>query len=174
MFESGMFEKGSYVIYGGTGVCEVADVTTVDMDDIPKDRLYYVLKPYEKKTGTIYTPVDGTKTVIRRIMTRAEAEALIDDMPNIENIWVSSERQREAHYKECIQSCQCRELVKIIKTLYMQKKRRCAQGKKATATDERYMKIAEENLYSELSVVLGIPKNEIVQYIGRRISRTGV
>lgn len=164
-----MFEKGSYVIYGNSGVCEVVDVTTMDIEGISKDRLYYVLKPYEQKSGTIYAPVDGTKTVIRQIISAEEANALIDDIPNIEDLWVPNERQREEKYKECIRSCQCRELVKIIKTLYMQKKRRNAQGKKATATDDRYMKMAEENLYSELSIVLGIPKSEMVQYISDKI-----
>lgn len=164
-----MFEKGSYVIYGGTGVCEVVDVTTMDIDGIPKDRLYYVLKPNEQKSGKIYTPVENQKAVLRRIISREEADALIDDIPNIEDVWVPNERQREERYKECIHSCQCRELVKIIKTLYMQRKRRSAQGKKATATDEKYMKIAEENLYSELAVSLGIPKSEMLQYINERI-----
>lgn len=164
-----MFEKGSYVIYGNSGVCEVVDVTTMDIEGISKDRLYYVLKPYEQKSGTIYAPVDGTKTVIRQIISAEEANALIDDIPNIEDLWVPNERQREEKYKECIRSCQCRELVKIIKTLYMQKKRRNAQGKKATATDDRYMKMAEENLYSELSIVLGIPKSKMVQYISDKI-----
>ncbi|MCI6018549.1 MAG: CarD family transcriptional regulator [Clostridiales bacterium] len=164
-----MFEKGSYVIYGGTGVCEVVDVTTMDIDGIPKDRLYYVLKPNEQKSGKIYTPVENQKAVLRRIISREEADALIDDIPNIEDVWVPNERQREERYKECIHSCQCSELVKIIKTLYLQRKRRRAQGKKATATDEKYMKIAEENLYSELAVSLGIPKSEMLQYINERI-----
>ena len=83
-----MFEKGSYVIYGGTGVCEVVDVTTMDIDGIPKDRLYYVLKPNEQKSGKIYTPVENQKAVLRRIISREEADALIDDIPNIEDVWV--------------------------------------------------------------------------------------
>lgn len=165
-----MFEKGSYVIYGNSGVCEVVGVTTMDIEGISKDRLYYILKPYEQKSGTIYAPVDGTKTVLRHIISNEEANALIDDIPNIEDLWVANERQREEKYKECIRSCQCRDLVKIIKTLYMQKKRRNAQGKKATATDERYMKMAEESLYSELSMALGIPKTDMVQYISDKIT----
>ena len=33
-----------------------------------------------------------------------------------------------------------------------------AQGKKATAVDERYMKAAENGLYGELSLTLGVPR----------------
>ena len=35
--------------------------------------------------------------------------------------------------------------------------------------DERYLKLAEENLYSELSIPLGIPKERMAEYIASRI-----
>lgn len=28
-----MFQKGDYIVYGSTGVCEVMDVTTVDVEE---------------------------------------------------------------------------------------------------------------------------------------------
>ncbi len=164
-----MYEKGNYVIYGGKGVCEVMDVKTMNIDGIPKDKLYYVLKPYAQKSGMIYAPVDSQKTVMRKIITKEEADALIEDIPNIEDVWVANERQREEHYKECLRTCQCRDLVRVIKTLYRQQKRRVAMGKKPTATDDRYMKQAEDSLYSELSLSLGIPRSDMVQYINSRI-----
>ena len=39
-----MYKKGEYVIYGSSGVCQVGDVTTLDIDNVPKDREYYVQK----------------------------------------------------------------------------------------------------------------------------------
>lgn len=36
-----------------------------------------------------------------------------------------------------------------------------SHGKKVTVTDERYMKLAEEGLYSELSLVMGKDREEI-------------
>ena len=35
--------------------------------------------------------------------------------------------------------------------------------------DERYLRMAEDNLYSELSLVLGIPKEEMEGYITQRV-----
>ena len=43
-----MFQKGDYIVYGSTGVCEVMDVTTVEMTGVEKDRLYYILHRYSK------------------------------------------------------------------------------------------------------------------------------
>ena len=43
------------------------------------------------------------------------------------------------------------------------------QGKKVTALDERYMRSAENELYSELSLTLGVPKESMENYIRERI-----
>ena len=49
---------------------------------------------------------------------------------------------------------------------------RLKQGKKITATDERYLRMAEGNLYSELSIALGIPESGMEDYIMYQINET--
>ena len=66
-------------------------------------------------------------------------------------------------------TCEPVEWVKIIKTLYKRTRDRISQGKKITATDERYLKLAEDSLYSELGFALGRDKEEMPDYIKRRI-----
>lgn len=168
-----MFEKGEYIIYGVSGVCQVEDVTTMEMEGVPRDRLYYVLAPVSQKGGKIFTPVDNEKTPMRRVLTREEATSLIDRIPEIEELWISSEKLRENKYKECMRSGDCREWIRIIKTLYLRNQERSAQGKKVTATDEKYLHMAEECLYSELEIPLEIPKNQVEQYIVERLGRGG-
>ena len=55
--------------------------------------------------------------------------------------------------------------VMIIKTLYIRRMDREARGRKITSTDEKYLKIAENWLYSEMSLALGVPKEEMEDYI---------
>lgn len=165
-----MFERGEYIIYGTSGVCRVEDVTTMNMKDVPRDRLFYVLVPSGQKGGRIFTPVDNQKTYMRRILNREEASDLIDQIPGIEELWITNEKQREENYKECMKSCDCRQWIRVIKTLYLRKLERGAQGKRITATDEKYLKMAEDYLYSELEIPLGIPKNQMEQYITDRIT----
>lgn len=43
------------------------------------------------------------------------------------------------------------------------------QKKKFGKVDERFMKIAEEMLYGELSVALDIPKEKVQEYIALRV-----
>ena len=40
-----MFEIGEYIIYGTKGVCQVMDITSMDMDGMPRDTMYYILHP---------------------------------------------------------------------------------------------------------------------------------
>ena len=69
-----------------------------------------------------------------------------------------------------MRDCDCRQWVRIIKTLYFRKKERIAQGKKVTSVDEHYLKLAENQLYGELSVVMGMEKDELEDFILQRIS----
>lgn len=71
-----MFNKGDFIVYGNKGICKVNDVTTLAMDGIDKNRLYYVLLPSDKKS-IVYVPVDSTKTVMREVMTKDEIEGYI-------------------------------------------------------------------------------------------------
>ena len=68
-----------------------------------------------------------------------------------------------------MKSGDCRQWIRIIKTLYLRKLQRNAQGKRITAVDEKYLRMAEDCLYSELSAALSLPKEQMVDYIGERI-----
>lgn len=160
-----MFEIGEFIIYGPQGVCKVADIGYMDLPGIPRDRLYYTLEPCHVLGGKVFTPVDNKKAIIRPIISREKAMELIDDMENIETLWVADERKREFAYKEAIRKCDCRELVKIIKTTYLRKKSRTAAGKRVTAGDEKYLHMAEENLYGELAIALDMEASKVKQFI---------
>lgn len=164
-----MFEVGNYVIYGTSGVCKIEDITTMNMGGATKDRLFYVLSPSSQKGGKIFTPVDSKKTLMRPILNHEEASSLIENIPSIEELWIPNEKQREDRYKECMKTCDCREWIKIIKALYLRKVERNAQGKKITSTDEKYLRMAEDYLYSELEIPLGIPKEKMEDYIREKV-----
>lgn len=168
-----MFEKGDYIVHGSHGVCQVEGVTKLDMPGVDKDRLYYVLSPVSSKGGRMYSPIDNGKVAIRRILSKEEALELIDDIPNIEQFVIVNDKQREVQYKEAIRACDCRALVRIIKTLYHHKQERLAEGKKSTSVDEKYFQIAEENLYSELAISMGREKNSIEAFISERMAELG-
>ena len=89
-----MFETGEYVVYGRTGICQVTGVTTMRVDGSSGEKLYYVLRPGGETDGKIFTPVEGGKQVLRGIITREEAERLIDEIPSIETLSIENEKFR--------------------------------------------------------------------------------
>ena len=103
-----MFEVGEYIVYGCKGVCQVEEITHIDIPGSNKDRLYYVLAPLEDRNGKIYAPTDNAKVAMRKVITRQEAEQLIEEMPQIEELWVANEKQRELQYKEALKTCDFR------------------------------------------------------------------
>ena len=164
-----MFEIGEFVIYGLNGICRVQDITHIDMAGSSKDTLYYLLLPVNNSECKVYVPVDNDKVTVRKVLTDKEAWELIDEIPEIDEMWVQNDKQREGFYKTALKTCDCRELVRIIKTSYTRKQERLKQGKKATATDDKYLKQAKENLYNELAFVLGKEKSEMEQIISEHI-----
>lgn len=150
-----MFQIGDYIVYGSNGICKVEDITHPDIAGIDSDKLYYVLIPEKTRDSRLFCPIDNTRVVLRSVITPDEAKTLMDEVPKIAPLEVVSERQRDDSYKKAMKSCDLRQWVQVIKALLIRKEEREASGKKVTVTDERYMKLAEEGLFSELSLVMG-------------------
>ena len=164
-----MYIKGDYIHQSTNGLCRVEEVTTLDMAGVDKDRLYYKLTPVACQGSTVFIPVEKSAGTTRYAMTREEAKHLITDMPAIEALRIPEERTREQQYKEALLSMDCRNWVKVIKTLYLRKIDRKAAGRKEISRDEQYFHKAEERLYTELAFALGRKKEEMEAYIIEKI-----
>ena len=164
-----MFKPADRIIYGTNGVCEVVEITTLNMSGVPSDKKYYVLRPWYHPEHKVFTPIDNQKVVMRPVMTKKEALTLIDEIPQIPQLIVEYERMREECYKQAIRGGDCRTIISLIKALYLRSRERESQGRKATATDTRYFMMAEDNLHSELAISLNIPKEEVKEYIGEKL-----
>lgn len=156
-----MFKKGDYVIYETAGVCRVTDVSTVDMKGIDREKLFYFLEPLHMNGNRLYIPVENHKSFMRPLLSSQEAERLMEDAGKIGALPVADYRHREEDYKAALKSCDCREWLKIIHTLRRKRVERTGQGKKLPSMDARYLQIAEECLYTELSLAMGLPEEKI-------------
>lgn len=166
---SEMFEIGDYVINANNGICKVEDKVHLDLPMSDKKKLYYLIVPIKEKSTKLYIPVDSDKQRIRKAMDKAQALEVIDEIPQIDAMWIPNDKQREQKYKEAIFSCEPKQLVGILKCMYQRNQQRNAEGKKNTTIDERYFKLAENNLYSELAFAMDKKKDEMRQIITERI-----
>lgn len=164
-----MFEVGDYIVCGNNGICTVQNISTIDIPDVDPDRLYYILQPVYTKSSVVYIPVDNDKIVMRKVLTKEQVKELIDHIPEIETIVEMNDKLREEKFKECMKNHECVDWIRVIKTLYLRRIERLEKGQKVTATDARYMKAAEDNLYLEFSMALGIDRDEVEAYIEKCI-----
>jgi len=159
-----MFAPGDYVVKSLRGVCKINNI--VNMEAVPgKSVVYYELYPVRDENAKIYVPVDRADEKMREVMSEKEARELIDRIPNIDECWINSEREREKNYKEAIASNNPERLIAIIKLIYNRKKDRQEQGKKTTAVDGRYFESAENLLYTELGIIFDKSRDEIFEMI---------
>lgn len=162
-----MFEIGDYIIYSSNGVCRVENIGP--MSGVSNNKMFYTLIPVYAKGIKVFTPTDNEKVIMRRILSKEEAMALIDDINNIETLWVADDKKREVIYKESFRKCDSMEWVKIIKTLYLRKRSRIAEGKNVTSGDIKYLQMAEDNLYGELAIPLEMNKDKVEEFIISRV-----
>lgn len=164
-----MFQKGDYVICGNNGICCVQDITTLNISGVDKKRKYYLLKPVFQSSSTVYVPLDAAGNSIRKAVSRQEADELIQSIPAIPLIPLADEKTLERTYKEYMHEGSCEAWIRLIKTIYLRKEKRIMKGCKVTAVDSRYFKLAEDFLYGELSIALGISRDEVRSYIADSI-----
>jgi len=169
--EKPMFKVKDYVVYGLNGVCQIADIRK-DNYDKSNETEYYILKPvYNTSITSIMVPVKNSNIMMRAISTKNDVLSLIARMPDIETTsWIDNDTQRTNQFKAALRTGKTEEWVKIIKTLYQEKKARSAVNKKLTTTDEGLLNTAEKHLNEEFAIALDISPDEVVSYIRKHIS----
>lgn len=158
-----MIQEGDIVVFKCRGLYKVQKVGTLDFSGADRKKIYYTLQSVDDEKEKAYIPVEGEHN-IRRPATREEALTLIDEMDEVEVLWVSSERMREREYKACIAGCDCEAWVKMLKTLHQRTTKRGT----ITSIDKKYRQIAERALYSEFAYALGISPDEVDGFIKDR------
>lgn len=165
-----MYKVGDLIIYESTGVCRITDITTRTPAGKNKEIPYYVLSPLYQDC-TIFAPVNNKKIFMRPIITKSEAERLIDTIPNIhaEAYHNRTLSQLTGHYKASLETHDCSDLLELCMSIHAKKQFAEKQNRKLGAVDEKFIKLAEDLLYGELAAALDIEKEQVPEYIAGRI-----
>ena len=150
-----MKKVGDYIIYR-RDVCKITGIKNIN------NKSSYALESFKDKSLSISIPVDSK--YIRELMTKEEIKDLISRMKDIELI-DEKDRKLESKYKELLSSNSHDDLVRIIKTTYTRNKNRLEHKRKVSEKDQYYFDLAENYLYSEIGVVLGMSFDETKKYI---------
>ena len=165
-----MFPVGSLVVYGNAGVCRVRSVSHPDMDGIDENALYYELEPVYHG-GTIFTPVDQNRIVIREPITREEAQALLDGIGSLQLIDCkgADRHQLSTAYADALDSHDCEQMLRLLLTISHRREAALAHKRKPGQMDERVLRQVEDLLYGELAVALEIDKSKVPALVASAI-----
>ena len=160
-----MYQVGDLIVYGGTGVCRVMEVGPQT-----GGRLYYTLEPVYGSCR-IFTPVENSKVLMRPIVTRQEAERLIDEIPAIqpEAYYNKVLRELTEHYDTILKTYNCGELLKLTMSIYAKSRRPKPKKRRLGAVDESFLHRAEDLLFSELAAALELDREQVQPYIAARV-----
>ncbi len=161
------FNINDYIFYSSGGICQITDICNTPFKGMP-DRDYYVIISVKEPKETIYAPVDSDKVYMRHIMTRDEAEKLIEMIPSIEEINEENIKLLKEKYNEAMKTYEPAQWVRISKTIY-RRENDPSLKRRLSETERSYGDTAKKYLYGELALALGIPESEIDGYISSRI-----
>lgn len=164
-----MYEVDDLIMYGTTGVCKIEAISREEFspDNI---QLYYVLQPLYQ-SGTIYAPVDNKKVYTRPIISKDVANSLIDEIPSVEAeaVKCSSIQQLSKYYQGIIDTHDCRNLVKLAKSIHIKEEAANKQNRHLGQIDKKFMKRARDLLFGEIAAALGISIEDVAGYINKRV-----
>ena len=95
---------------------------------------------------------------------------MIDDMPEDSFEWIVNDKERGEPFRNILEEGSRKDVVKLIRTLYLRKKELSERGKKLRSSDEAMMQRAEKLLFGEFAWVLGISPSEVTGFISERVS----
>ncbi len=159
-----MYKVNDYVVYK-KDVCKVKEIRENKLNG----NVYYVLIPIYDESLIIDVPVDNKMGYIRDLLSKKDADNLIDNIVNIEPLENMDSKYIENTYKELFHSGTHEDLIKIIKTTYLRNEDRIKNRKKLSEKDSDYFNLAEKYLYNELSIVYNMSFEEVKDYIIHKV-----
>lgn len=163
------FNVNEYVVYGANEICKIENKVKRCFDGV-NERYYFKLTPVYSKGSVFYIPTDDCDGKVRRLLTKEEIYTLIDEMPNIQTHWCEDKNKRKNEFFSVLRGSNYRQLIAMIRTLYLQRKEKNSVGKKLSASDERAMQEAEKLIHHEFAFVLGIDENDVDKFIESRVA----
>ena len=165
-----MYQVDDLVMYRNIGVCKIVDICEREQFDTVG--VYYTLKPLNDERSTIFVNVENKKVMMRYLLSANEVHDLLENIDSIDGYSCDNDRERDAHYKELINSGDTVNWIQVIKGLYGRKMERMKKGKDLSQQEERLYRTAEKLFNSEIAYTLGIPMEDVVDYISKKVGHS--
>ncbi len=162
-----MFKVNDIVVFR-RDVCRIIGKQRSDFTG----EMCYILVPYNMSDGStkMQVPVSNKAGHLRKLVTKEEIQELIANTPNIETL-ANKPANMKSQYANLLKSDKLSDLICIIKTSYNRNKTRMEQHKKIASIDDEYLQKAENYLFNELSVALGMSYEDAKRYFNEEVEK---
>jgi len=156
---------GDYVICSHNGVCQIRSIGALDISSTDPLKIYYTMDTIYSKE-VIYVPIHS-KVFIRPLISRIEAEELIRQIPSLEVECLTGSKVNvlASTYEAFLQEHECIDLVRLIKTISRRNEDQTSKNKKMSEMDRRYLRKAQDLLFNEFSITLGLKRSNAEEYM---------
>ncbi len=163
-----MFQIHEIVIHPTAGACKIQDIRSEKFTGTPER--YYVLTPLnDTLKSKIFVPVAGDKVALRKPVSKAQIDAILDHVHRLPSLWVADATQRAAAFDEILKAQDHERTLKMIGELIEHRQKALKERKKPRQSDERLLQEAEKRVQGEFSYALGLDEEATVRYIVERV-----
>ncbi|MEG0301748.1 CarD family transcriptional regulator [Gordonibacter sp.] len=174
-----MFSPGDIVVYHHH-VCEVVSIREGYFEG--KD--YFELHALFENSLKLFVAIDdAAPPALRPTMTRKEALSLIDSIADAESIDVDAlrpgantpvllDRHIREEYDRHLKTFAPKDLIPIMKSVRERTLRRTDSGRQITATDKKYLELAEGLLCDELSISLDMERDSVKDFLAQCVEKS--
>lgn len=161
------YKPGDRLVYGSNGVCVIESITPKRFANDKAERLYYILKPINSHTSTLFVPLDNEtlRIKMREVITKPEITDLLSRVKNSSIDWIENRGERLSRFQEILRGSSLEDLVQLIGCIYDKKQALLDNSKHLSATDANILSAAEKLVNEEFSYVLSIPQEKVSGYI---------
>lgn len=167
------FSAGDTIVYGTQGVCKIKEISNLKFGG--KTGEYYVLSPVNDPKSALYVPLGNEKLTakMRPLLTESDICGIIDEASKDEREWISDDTGRKNYCDSVVKAGDRLELMRLIAMLYLRREELKRNKKHFHNVDAQYLKAAERILNDEFSYVLGIPADDVPDFIRGRVEAAG-
>ncbi len=165
-----MFKKDTFVVYGKTGVCRVADCMKMSFTGAAEAE-YYLLHPNRDPDSCVYVPCDNERLMarMRPLLNKREIDDLLRGAQLDEVRWIEDKNERLLFFRDILSQGDRCQLVCLTRCLLNEQKERASSGKKLSSADETILKECVRMVEDEFSVALDIKPEQVGAYIRKAL-----
>lgn len=157
-----MFQVGDAVSYGTSGVCTIAEKKPMKLAGQQCE--CYILKPVYDSTMKICVPCNS-QVLLERMRALPSKQELLDLLREPAPEHEPDPEVRKERYRRTLQSGDRHALLRMIRDIYTERRRRHAMGKQLSSYEDSALREAQNILHSEFAYTMGIAPDEVPDFI---------